>query len=814
MAEKEDSISSNTFTEEEQRSASDAYNAFLQGQYDSCLSGLKKIQKNHPGDCKLMHNRAIAEFYKSGLTKTADLKKALSKVHKVTQQSHQEEDELSEELTNNEYSVLHFNQALLYYLLHQYMEAQNLLQTLAENPELTLNAKEICLLLVEVYLTNYEPDKAVRLIGKIEEAFLKPVSPQQSKQGNSNDGKDKGKPQKAQMKEIKNFLPLLKTRCCLQLKSMKACKRELKAFTNLESNSDFTAQAVQIISVFLKSNFEFQRGNYHKAYKLLGSSPPSPANNTSWLQNGESLSTMFYNNLGVIHFHTSKHSLGTFYLSKAIEENDKAISTNTSSTTSSKKGDSKQQQSGSSNTKTLQMLNMNKKFELLYNMGIQLLFSGKPSAAFDCLIAAVPVFYSNPRLWLRIAECCIQSCCSPDKSEANTPSSPSRKYNKHLTGPLPYTLIGSGIHQKLILHPITQTWNGSGNSVMPGPTLEFASVCLQNALTILAESGVTGVESKESKKNSKNEINKKPVISIPCFPGNSLSGQELGNVHASILVNSAFVALSLGNNLMAHEYSKVLLQLPNLSGRHKYLGRMYSAEALVSLDRISDAIQHLSGDPVSDISDGSGDAATRSQSHSDDLPNQVVHKPTGPKTTQPCFKSVQNAQACMILNLAVAHTLRSEFEKAQKLLNQFASLVSPHDVPPNAILLAVYINIHMEGGLPTAIKILQHNSLPSHIIPSTVGNLPMYSRPQQQPVVGAPGVKQLSTIAAHSPNGGMNSNGSINSGSSGSRSKSSTPQPHYSNLSSGSITPERVVKGSQQSVKSDSGNTKTKRGRR
>ncbi|XP_039271191.2 CCR4-NOT transcription complex subunit 10-like [Styela clava] len=799
MAEKEDLLSSNNFTEEEQRCASDAYDAFLRDKYDSCISGLKKIQKNHPGDCKLMHNRALAEYYKSGLTKTADLKKALSKVHKVTQQSHQEDDEITEEITSNEYSVLHYNQSLLYYFLHQYREAQTLLQALAENPEVAINVREICLLLVEVYLTNYEPEKAVRLINKIEETFLKPVSPQQSKHGNTNDGKDKAKPQKINIKEMKNLLPLLKTRCCLQLKSMKACKRELKAFTSLESSPDFPAQTIQFISVFLKSNFEFQRGNFHKAYKLLGSSPPSSSVNTSWLQNGESLSTMFYNNLGVIHFYTSKHSLGTFYLSKAIEENDKAISTNT---TSSKKGDSKQQQS--SNTKTIQMLNMNKKFELLYNMGIQLLFSGKPSAGFDCLIAAVPVFSSNPRLWLRLAECCIQWCCSPDKSDAHNSQ-------KHLSGPLRYTVVGSGIHQKLILHPITQNWNGAGNSVMPGPTLEFASVCLQNALTILAEAGITGEEIKEGRKNSKSDINKKPVLSIPCLPGNPLAGQELSNFHASILANGAFVALSLGNNLMAYEYSKLLLRLPNISGRHKYLGRMYSAEALVSLDRISDAIQHLSGDSVSDMSDGSGDSGTRSQSHSDDLSNQVIHRPTGPKTTQICFKSPQHAQGCMLLNLAVAHTLRSEFEKAQKLLNQFASLISPQEVPPNAILLAVYINIHMEGGLPLAMEILQHNSLTPHMNSSAIGNLQTHFRPQQP--LGAPGAKQFSsTMVANSPNGMSSSNGSISGGSSGSRSKSSTPQPQYSNPPSGSVTPERIVKGS--TTKSDSGNTKTKRGRR
>lgn len=49
----------------------------------------------------------------------------------------------------------------------------------------------------------------------------------------------------------------------------------------------------------------------------------------------------------------------------------------------------------------------NKRYELLYNCGIQLLHIGRPLAAFECLMEAVQVYHSSPRLWLRLAECCI-----------------------------------------------------------------------------------------------------------------------------------------------------------------------------------------------------------------------------------------------------------------------------------------------------------------------------------------------------------------------------------------------------------------------
>lgn len=56
------------------------------------------------------------------------------------------------------------------------------------------------------------------------------------------------------------------------------------------------------------------------------------------------------------------------------------------------------------------------RYELLYNCGIQLLFAGHPSIAFDHLISALPAFPNNPRLWLRIAECCIQQKTTREES--------------------------------------------------------------------------------------------------------------------------------------------------------------------------------------------------------------------------------------------------------------------------------------------------------------------------------------------------------------------------------------------------------------
>lgn len=57
----------------------------------------------------------------------------------------------------------------------------------------------------------------------------------------------------------------------------------------------------------------------------------------------------------------------------------------------------------------LHCLGMSRHFELMYNMGIQLLHCGRALPAFECLIEAVQIYHINPHLWLRLAECCIMA---------------------------------------------------------------------------------------------------------------------------------------------------------------------------------------------------------------------------------------------------------------------------------------------------------------------------------------------------------------------------------------------------------------------
>ena len=82
------------------------------------------------------------------------------------------------------------------------------------------------------------------------------------------------------------------------------------------------------------------------------------------------------------------------------------------------------------------MLGVNRHHELIYQMGLQLLFSGKPLQAFESLLGAVQVFRTNPRVWYRIAEACIGSWKMKEKELVRMEPVKTRQPRDRLKWPL------------------------------------------------------------------------------------------------------------------------------------------------------------------------------------------------------------------------------------------------------------------------------------------------------------------------------------------------------------------------------------------
>uniref|UniRef100_A0A8K9UJH8 CCR4-NOT transcription complex subunit 10 n=1 Tax=Oncorhynchus mykiss TaxID=8022 RepID=A0A8K9UJH8_ONCMY len=678
-------------SDQEKAIAANALEAFTAGNYEESLKHLGKLQELNKEDYKIALNKAIAEFYKSGQTTTCTLKQTLIAMKNQVHTSMEDIDGLDDV----ENSLLYYNQAIIHYHMRQYSEAIAIGERLYQflEPFEEKFALAVCFLLVDLYLLTFQPEKALHLLAVLEKLSV---------QGNNKNGKGEVRGGNEDGKAAFELLllfhtcpssrPQYKVRAYIQMKSSKACKREIKSVMNTAGNS--------ASSLFLKSNFEYLRGNYRKAVKLLNSS--NIAEHPGAIKTGECVRCMFWNNLGCIHFAMGKHNLGIFYFKKALQENDH---------TCAQLGDAKQ----FSGIPMCALL-ANKRYELLYNCGIQLLHIGRPLAAFDCLMDAVQVYHSNPGLWLRLAECCIAA--NKGSLEQDNKGLPSKKG-------IVQAIVGQGYHRKIILaSQSTQNtiYSDGQSAAIPVASMEFAAICLRNGLVLLpdhqqqenkaengskttSQSGSTESGSENSDACSgKGQEGDKFLSAAPSSP---LRKQEVENLRCSLLACSAYVALVLGDNLMALNHAEKLLHQTKLSGSLKFLGHLYAAEALISLDRISEAIGHLNPENVTDVSMG---VLSSEQDQGPDKGDLEPVESSG-KQTPLCYPStVSSARAIMLFNLGSAYCLRSEYEKARKCLHQAASMVNTKEIPPEAILLAVYLELQ-NGNTQLALQIIKRNQL-------------------------------------------------------------------------------------------------------
>ncbi|XP_070575337.1 CCR4-NOT transcription complex subunit 10-like [Ptychodera flava] len=693
-------------SEEEKGLAQECLGDFESGQYDHSLSKLLHLASLRPIDFKVTHNQAVAAYYRTGCTKTDEFKQALVQICYQGQVFLDDDN-----LEDVDHAILFYNHAIILYHLRQYREAAKILEKLFQFIEpLEENlAYKVLFLLIEVYLCTHQPDKAVPSLAYLEKLLYggngkgqQSGDKDKTSEGSSSqqstrekDGRDRSPSPLNEKYKLK--LHMYKARIYLQLKSMKNCKREIK--------SVITYAGMTAPACFIKSNFEYLRQNYRKAIKLLNSAPESP----SMLKTGECRAAMYYNSLGCIHFYMRKYNLSAYYFRKALQENENAL-------LELPKRNPGQSLSG----RPLCTLVMNRRYELLYNSGITLLHAGRPLAAFDCLIEAVQVYHSNARLWLRLAECCIAAKKgSPEEEPKGLPSAPKKG--------LVQSIIGSVNHRKIILTPgiSDNKYSSEGQSAaMPVATLDFASVCLRNALSLLSEqehsssTPAPGTSTRTSSESEQTPAAETSKLNIPAGelapPGAPLKPHEVESLRCSVMANSAYVCLGLGDNVGALEHSLNLLKQPKLSGSHKFLGHMYAAEALVSLDKIADAVVHLSPDNVMDVSvtypgssdssiDKSGNDLAGGESGSDMSETPVV-------VTRYFPSSIQYAKATLLFNLASAHCLRSESEKARRCLHQACLLIPASEIPQQALLLGVYLELQ-NGNTPLALQMIKKNQL-------------------------------------------------------------------------------------------------------
>lgn len=718
-------------TGEEKDVATAAHSHFEAGNYNGCVEQVRKLANMRPTDPKVQHNLAVALFYQSGCRKVDEYRRSLGN---VCSQVHVDLEQI-DSLGDADQAIFFFNNAVLLHHLRQHHQAIRVLEKLFQviEPLEEWVAVRILLLLIESYLITHQPDKALATLVYLEKLMQTSEAKKEAADKGKDSKDDEHRP--VDTEKVKAKIHQFKTKCYLQLKHLKFCKREIKSVkTVMNSNG-----AQSPITLFLKANFEFERQNNRKAIKLLNSSPEG----LDYNQMGQCIPVMYYNNLVAIHYAMHKYHLGAHYARRALQENATAV-----------------KELPKKSGRAIQTLGMNHHHELLYNTGIVLLHAGRPLAAFDCLVEAVQVFPTNPRLWLRLAECCIAANKTMSEGESKGGSKQS----------IVHSTIGTGSHRKFILSPGGLDTNYGTDiqpAAMPVASLEFASLCLSNALSLLPEKPgsvpTTPISSQNSVSSEASDAASKLTgpPTIPAPPGPPLKPTEVSNLRCSVMAATAYVSLSLGDDVTALEHARSLLGQPKLSGSLQFLARMYAAEALLKHDQIGEAIQLLNPETVCDVSviitptpdfgenkdrdrneksnnhdggsggggGGGGNNNNTSDANEGTEPRKVIH--------QYYPASVHVARAHMFFNLATTHVFRSEWDKARRCLQQGCSMVPVHDIPKQALYTAIYLELHT-GNYSLALQMVKKQQLIPYIKIAPVPFIEPINRPVPVPASSTP----------------------------------------------------------------------------
>ncbi|KAM8707170.1 hypothetical protein ACLKA7_011291 [Drosophila subpalustris] len=342
------------------------------------------------------------------------------------------------------------------------------------------------------------------------------------------------------------------------------------------------------------------------------------------------LSTCIANNMGVIHLRVRHYAIAAKFFQNALRFD--------------------QQLADNLRQSSLQTMSSARSCEIMYNLGIAMLHLRRPKEAFQCFLVPIKQYHSNPRLWFRMAESCIM------------------EHETKLRGEERQSL--EGVMNSSVSKPYA-----AQSSAVPEPTLEFAALCLRSALTLALQyrasfhMAASPEEALEQKDAAAQQLWSQQQDNNFCNPSKPVSLESLENMLAAIYAAHSFVSLRLGDHVTALEMARHLLQSERLSDAHKLLGHMYAGEALIMMDKATEAREYLEPTFVSTLN--ALDLETRDWQ----------------------LKSLDAAQNVVRYNLAVALALQNDFQAAKNLL---ATLSHPI-VSSKALILHRYVELKMSA---------------------------------------------------------------------------------------------------------------------
>ncbi|CAG9536112.1 unnamed protein product [Cercopithifilaria johnstoni] len=182
---------------------------------------------------------------------------------------------------------------------------------------------------------------------------------------------------------------------------------------------------------------------------------------------------------------------------------------------------------------------------LIYHAALAQLHCGQAESAFTLFLSILPFYPKQPRIWLRIAECCIYALTKNGNDSMDT--------NGQML-----EIIGTPQNGYAIFSPISIRGDSSNNEVGEirenQISWEFAAHCIRNALIL------TGTE------------------------------RDCAYLLPWVYAASSFINLNLGRYGLALKAACQLANLQQVSPHHKLMAVLFKAEALMLLDRLPEAI--------------------------------------------------------------------------------------------------------------------------------------------------------------------------------------------------------------------------------
>ena len=447
---------------------------------------------------------------------------------------------------------------------------------------------------------------------------------------------------------VNMYTILARARALAQMRHHKMFKKDLKA---AGLNGMFLTAYE-----FLRSNLEYAKGNQRKALKLLGLAIQQHQNATAATSEGSDIdnsetsqlnmnlyvSSLYTNNMGCINMMLGKPNHGVLYFERALVQHTQCITSDLMQPSSSKEKRIETEEQIMENRRYRRDVFLRiKRNEIAYNLGIALLHAGNPHKAFDTLVPTISVFGGvSASLWLHLAECCITSY--GENIAINRGETGENDHMKRLTKCLynsnvysneldlektvapsvKLNVLGYGDHRKVVLSNNDLVQKGRKprlrekniGPIKPNLSMEFAHYCLKNALVItnqnqnteesqisLGSNIVSTSCSSLSKSGSGSNSNQNSPNKSALQPIHNISN-KWQMLRSTILLNMSYVGLCLADPLMALENAQKIISFDSptvnctsieIPGGYKMLAHIYAADALIQLDRISEAIAHV-----------------------------------------------------------------------------------------------------------------------------------------------------------------------------------------------------------------------------